>query len=81
MCSRCNYTNGQLWKPDLSNCHLFYICEPLGNGLYRVHHATCGQHFWHQAYHTCVPVRPEHAKCADGPVSPYIQPTTTECKL
>ena len=81
MCSRCNYTMGQLWKADLANCHLFYICEPLGNGEYRAHHATCGDLYWHQAYHTCVRVKPEDATCDDGPVSPYIPSTTTEGQL
>ena len=75
-CSRCDFTNGQIWLPDHSNCHLYYICEPLGSGEYSKLHATCGELFWNQAYHTCVPVMPEDSDCDEGPVSLYIQPTT-----
>ena len=70
-CSRCEYTKGQIWLEDRYNCHLYYICEPLGNGVYRVHHVTCGDLFWNQPYHTCVPVMPRDANCKIGPVSPF----------
>ncbi|KAI0236833.1 hypothetical protein LSAT2_012602 [Lamellibrachia satsuma] len=75
-CSRCDYTNGQIWLQDRNNCHMYYICEPLGNGEYRIHHVTCGELFWNQDYHTCVPVMPPDVDCDIGPVSLYIQPST-----
>ncbi|KAK2193943.1 hypothetical protein NP493_4g03049 [Ridgeia piscesae] len=77
-CSRCEYTKGQIWLEDRYNCHLYYICEPLGNGVYRVHHGTCGDLFWNQPYHTCVPVMPLDANCEIGPVSPYIPEPTVK---
>ena len=80
-CSRCDYTKGQIWLANPFNCHLYYICEPLGNGDYRVHSGTCGQLFWDQAYHTCVPVVPADADCEVGPVSLYIQPSTPKGEL
>ncbi|KAI0236837.1 hypothetical protein LSAT2_012606, partial [Lamellibrachia satsuma] len=75
-CSRCDYTKGQIWLQDRNNCHMYYICEPLGNGEYRIHRATCGDLFWNQAYHTCVPVMPADVDCKVGPVSEYVQPST-----
>ena len=79
-CSRCDYTKGQIWLEDWYNCHLYYICEPLGNGVYRVHHVTCGDLFWNQAYHTCVPVMPRDANCKIGPVSPFPPEPTVNGK-
>ncbi|KAK2181975.1 hypothetical protein NP493_373g02034 [Ridgeia piscesae] len=76
-CSRCDYTKGQIWIEDRYNCHMYYICEPLGNGDYRIHHMTCGVQFWDKAYHTCVNVMPLDADCEIGPISLYFQPSTT----
>ncbi|KAI0236841.1 hypothetical protein LSAT2_012610 [Lamellibrachia satsuma] len=75
-CSRCDYTKGQIWLQDRNNCHMYFICEPIGNGQYRIHHVTCGELFWNQPNHMCVPVMPADANCVIGPVSLYIQPST-----
>ncbi|KAI0208075.1 hypothetical protein LSAT2_007248 [Lamellibrachia satsuma] len=75
-CSRCDYTNGQIWLQDRNNCHMYFVCEPLGNGEYRIHHVTCGELFWNQDYHTCVPVMPADVDCVVGPVNLYPEPST-----
>ncbi|KAK2151820.1 hypothetical protein NP493_2565g00004 [Ridgeia piscesae] len=75
-CSRCDYTKGQIWIEDRNNCHMYFICEPLGNGDYRIHHVTCGVQFWNHVYHTCVSVMPADANCEVGLIHLYIQPST-----
>ena len=80
-CARCDFTKGQIWLEDRNNCHMYHICEPLVDGDYRIHHATCGEHFWDQAFHTCVPILPSGAHCLDGPVALYLQASTTKGKI
>ena len=62
------------------NCHLYYICEPLGDGTYRVHMGDCGLLYWDQELHTCVRVIPAEADCLDGTPLPalFTPPTSPE---
>ena len=32
---------------------MYYLCEPIGEQEYRIHHMTCGALFWNQYYHGC----------------------------
>ncbi|KAI0213204.1 hypothetical protein LSAT2_001799 [Lamellibrachia satsuma] len=68
-CDKCDFTMGQVWRPDEKNCHRFYVCEPTPvQGEYTVHHMTCGDLFWNQDIHTCVAEKPEGVICLDGDV-------------
>ncbi|KAK2161998.1 hypothetical protein NP493_1548g00037 [Ridgeia piscesae] len=71
-CHKCDFTKGQIWRPDPENCHRFYICEPLVDansdgisdvGEYRIHHMTCDELYWDQDLHTCVEEMPANAQC------------------
>lgn len=74
-CHLCDFTKGQIWRPDPLNCHRFYICEPMGDvdgdgvsdvGEYRIQHMTCDELYWDQDLHTCVVVKPPNANCLEG---------------
>ncbi|KAI0220620.1 hypothetical protein LSAT2_027886 [Lamellibrachia satsuma] len=76
-CHLCNYTNGQIWLPDSVNCHMFYLCEKIGDEVYIRHDMTCGELWWQQDIHTCVRSPPEG--CAvNVPVNAYVPVSTTE---
>ncbi|KAI0236875.1 hypothetical protein LSAT2_012645 [Lamellibrachia satsuma] len=76
-CRLCDFTKGQIWLPDLENCHMFYVCEPIGPLTYTKHHMTCGELWWQQDIHTCVFEPP--AECdVTAPVRLYTDPSSTE---
>ncbi|KAK2186747.1 hypothetical protein NP493_190g03002 [Ridgeia piscesae] len=76
-CYLCDFTKGQIWLPDRHNCHMFYVCEPIGWGQYRKHHMTCGDLWWHQDIHSCERT-PQEDCDKTGPVVDYIAPSTTK---
>ena len=81
-CSHCDFTNGQVWLQDPDNCHMYYICEFRYGHAFK-HHMTCGDLYWNQPYHTCVPVKPADAACDEGDVVTYRPKPTQigECML
>ena len=79
-CYLCDFTNGQIWLPDRNNCHMFFVCEPIGYLQYNKHHMTCGDLWWQQDIHTCVRSMPDGCDVT-APINPYIAPSTTEGML
>ncbi|KAI0240166.1 hypothetical protein LSAT2_009126 [Lamellibrachia satsuma] len=76
-CSMCDYTNGQIWLPDSVNCHMFYLCEKIGDAEYRKHHMTCGDLWWQQDIHTCVRSPPDGCE-VNVSVKTYVPVSTSE---
>lgn len=64
------------------DCHKFYICEPIGDGAYRVHKGDCRRLYWDQELHTCVREIPVGAaNCIDNEPLPdflFTTPTPVE---
>ncbi|KAI0239671.1 hypothetical protein LSAT2_009633 [Lamellibrachia satsuma] len=79
-CYLCDFTKGQIWLPDRQNCHMFYVCEPIGYLKYRKHHMTCGELWWQQDIHTCVRSPPEGCDVTVDVVT-YAAPSTSEVTL
>ena len=78
-CRLCDFTKGQIWLPDTNNCHMFYVCEPIGYLEYRKHHMTCGVLWWQQDIHTCV-MEPPVGCDVTAPVVTYEIKSTTRGK-
>ncbi|KAK2174411.1 hypothetical protein NP493_806g00001, partial [Ridgeia piscesae] len=76
-CRLCDFTKGQIWLPDHNNCHMFYVCEPIGYLEYRKHHMTCGVLWWQQDIHTCV-MEPPVGCDVTAPVVNYEVKSTTK---
>ncbi len=76
-CYLCDFTNGQIWLRDHNNCHMFFVCEPIGYLQYRKHHMTCGDLWWQQDIHTCVTRAPDGCDMT-VPIVTYPSPSTSE---
>ena len=79
-CTRCNYTVGQIWLSDSTNCHDYYICEKVdtwGKTWYWIpHHVSCGLLYWDQSRLTCTTmIQPG---CTDQTGVTIVHPSTTE---